>query len=127
MGFSNRGVLIFIEDEQTPVTGSEVGSKVALDVFSVEPTGIEGAPVTVGTTAVALTFTGVTRAIGIQASTDNSGTVWFGPATVDNTGANAYGELVAGQAVSIELDDASAALYVCASAAAQKVYKVAVT
>lgn len=92
-----------------------------------ETTGINGGPVTVGTTAVEMTFTGTTQSICLKSSSTNTGRVWFGPATVDNTGANAYGELTADSAVTLELNDASAAIYCCSDTAAQTVYKVALT
>ena len=91
------------------------------------PTGINGAPVTVGTTAVELTFTGTTKVISIKADSTNTGLVWFGPATVDNSGANAWGELTADSSVEIEINDASLPIYVCASVASQKVYKASIT
>lgn len=92
-----------------------------------DPSGINGAPVTVGTAAVELTFTGTTRIISIIADHDNAGAIWWGPSNIDNTGANAYGRLAAGQAVEIGLNDGSAAIYVVSDTAAQKVYKVALT
>ena len=85
---------------------------------------LEGAPVTVGTTAVELTFSGTTNSINIMSDHDNTGKIWWGPATVDNTGANAYGRLGAGQSVTVDLDDTSSAVYVCSDTAAQTVYKV---
>ena len=91
------------------------------------PTGINGGPVTVGVTAVELTFTGTTQTISIKSASTNTGLIWFGPDTVDNTGANAYGELTADSAVEIELNDASAAIYVCSDTATQKVYKATLT
>lgn len=98
-------------------------------VINTEPsgTGINGAPVTVGTTPIELTFTGTTKVISIKADSTNTGRIWFGPSSVDSTGTNAYGELTADSAVEIELDDTSSAIYVCASVAAQKVYKAALT
>ena len=91
------------------------------------PTGINGGPVTVGTSAVEMTFTGTTKVIAIKSASTNTGLIWFGPATVDNTGANAYGELTADAAVEIELDDAAAAVYAVSDTAAQKVYKAGLT
>jgi hypothetical protein len=91
------------------------------------PTGINGAPVTVGNTAVEMTFTGTTKVIAIKAASTNTGLIWFGPSTVDSTGTNAYGELTADSSVEIELNDASSAIYCVASIAAQKVYKAALT
>jgi hypothetical protein len=98
-------------------------------VVNTEPiaTGINGGPVNVGTTAVELTFTGRTKIISIKADSTNTGRVWFGSASVDSSGANAYGELTADSSVEIELDDTSTPLYVCASTASQKVYKAALT
>ena len=85
----------------------------------------EGAPVTVGTTAVALTFSGTTTSIAIQADHDNAGSIWFGKSNIDNTGANAMGRLEAGESVSIELDDTSNAIYAVASTVSQKIFKIA--
>ncbi len=96
--------------------------------IELEPaTGIGGAPVTVGTTAVEMTFTGTTKVISIKSASTNTGLIWFGPSTVDNTGANAYGELTADSSVEIELDDDSAAIYAVSDVATQKVYKAALT
>lgn len=91
------------------------------------PTGINGAPVTVGTAAVELTFTGTTRAISIKSASTNTGLIWFGASGVDSSGNNAFGELTADAAVEIELDDASAAIYVVSDTSSQKVYKAALT
>lgn len=92
-----------------------------------EATGINGAPVTIGTTAVELTFTGTTQVISIKAASTNTGLIWFGPTGVTNTGANAYGELTADSSVEIELNDASAAIYCISDTATQKIYKAALT
>lgn len=101
--------------------GSNIGGA------STTPTDFEGSPVTVGTTAVELTFTGTTQTISIKSASTNTGIIWFGDATIDNTGANAIGELTADSAVEIGLDDASAPLYVVSDTAGQKVYKAALT
>ena len=91
------------------------------------PTGINGAPATIGTTAVEMTFTGTTKVIAIKSASTNTGLIWFGPAGVTNTGANAYGELTADSAVEIELNDASSPIYCISVTATQKVYKAALT
>lgn len=88
-------------------------------------TGINGAPVTIGTTEVEMTFTGVTRVIAIKAASTNTGLIWFGPTGVTSAGANAYGELTADSAVEIGLNDASATIYCISDTASQKVYKAA--
>lgn len=108
-----------------PVTRGMLVHLVGKDNLSA--TGINGGPVTVGVTAVELTFTGSTKTISIKSASTNTGLIWFGPATVDNTGANAYGELTADSAVEIEINDSSAAIYVVSNVAAQKVYKAALT
>ncbi len=89
------------------------------------PIGFNGGPVTVGTVAVELTFTGITKVISIKAASTNTGLIWFGASDIDNTGANALGELTADSAVEIELNDIAAAVYVVSDTAAQKVYKAA--
>ncbi len=89
------------------------------------PISFNGGPVTVGTTAVELTFDGITKIISIKAASTNTGLIFFGPSDIDNTGANALGELTADAAVEIELNDADAAVYVVSDTAAQKVYKAA--
>ncbi|KKK71789.1 hypothetical protein LCGC14_2910390, partial [marine sediment metagenome] len=90
-------------------------------------TGIEGAPVTVGTSAVEMTFTGTTKSLFIQADHSNTGTIWVGPSTVDNAGANAFARLEAGEYINIDFDDSSTAIYSVSDTASQKVYKVALT
>lgn len=89
------------------------------------PISFNGGPVTVGITAVELTFTGITKVISIKAASTNTGLIWFGGSNIDNTGANALGELTADAAVEIELNDADAAVYVVSDTASQKVYKAA--
>ena len=99
-------------------------------VFKAEqhtPDGINGAPVTVGTTAVEMTFTGDTQAIVLKSASTNTGLIWFGPSNVSNSGANAYGELTADSAASLTLDDSSAPIYCISDTATQKVYKAALT
>lgn len=91
------------------------------------PSGINGAPVTVGTTAVEMTFTGTTKSINLMSDADNTGKIWWGPSTIDNAGANAFGRLTPDRAVTIEFDDSSTAIYCCSDTAGQKVFKVCLT
>ncbi len=88
-------------------------------------TDFEGGPVTVGTTAVEITFSGTPRTIFIQSDHDNTETIYIGKSNVTSAGANAMVRLEAGEAVSISLDDASNAIYAVAGGAGQKVYKLA--
>jgi len=90
-----------------------------------ESTDFNGGPVTVGTVAVEMTFTGQPNVIQLQADHGNSGDIWWGKATVDSSGNNAMGRLVAGEAVSLDYNDTTNAVYAVASAASQKVFKVA--
>jgi len=125
IGFKSDLTNTYVPWEGNPSTGA---GKVDLE-DSLPPksdTGIEGAPVTVGTTAVELTSTGTTRSISIQSDQDNTGKVWFGLSNVTNAGANAFGRLDPGRAVTIELDDSSNAIYAVSDTAAQKVFKMAI-
>ena len=105
----------------------KVDGKIVVGVTEVGTDGINGAPVTVGTSAVEMTFIGRTKVISLKSASTNTGLIWFGPATVDNTGANAYGELTADSAVEISLDDTSAPIYCVSDTATQKVYRAALT
>ena len=82
-----------------------------------------GGVVVVGTTAVAVTFTGVTKAIIISADIANTGTLYVGKSNVTSAGANAFACLEAGESLTIEYDDATNAVYVVASIAAQNFWK----
>ncbi len=90
-------------------------------------TGINGGDVTVGTTEVAMTFTGVTKSVSIQSKVTNTGSIWVGLTGVTNTGGNAFAQLSPGQSVSIDLDDASAALFAISDIINQVVYTSALT
>lgn len=104
--------------------------KITLDSETVQltiPTGIEGGPVTVGTTPVEMTFTGTTKSLTLMSDSDNTGKIWWGPSNIDNTGANVYGRLTPDSSVSIEFEDSVTAIYCVSDTASQKVYKVALT
>ena len=95
------------------------------DVDIVPRTDFEGAPVTVGTTAVELTFSGDTTTVFIQSDSDNTGAIWVGKSNVTNAGANAMARLNPGSSISLTLDDASNAIYAVSDTAAQNVLKMA--
>jgi len=118
-----------IKDGTTDARGKvkSDGTDNALVVLKNSPIGINGAPVTIGTTAVELTFTGTTKSICVKAASTNTGLIWIGPSTVDDTGANAYGELTADSSLTIDFNDVTTALYAVSNIAAQKIYKVALT
>jgi hypothetical protein len=91
------------------------------------PTMIRGADVTVGTTPVELTFTGTTMSISIKAASTNTGIIYVGTSTVLSDGTNAIAELTADSAISFDYNDGDLAVYVVASVAAQKIYKMGLT
>lgn len=90
-------------------------------------TGWNGDKVSVGTTAVEMTFTGTTKAIMIQADWDNTGTIWIGDSNITSAGLNAHIRLEAGDSIQMDLNDASAAVYAVSDTALQNVYKLALT
>ena len=110
-----------------PKEGIKTAIVGTVTVDQAETTGFNGGPVTVGTTAVEMTFTGVTQSIMIQSDPDNTGRVWFGGATIDSTGANALGQLEPGDAVTMDLNDAAAAVYAVSDTASQNVFKATLT
>lgn len=122
--FGVKKVLAYGTDGSNAVA-LKVNSDGSLVTDSKECTDFEGSPVTVGTTAVELTFTGTTQAIKISSANTNTGTIYIGKANVTSAGANAMDDLVAGQSLELELNDASNAIYAVASVAGQTVYKMA--
>jgi len=82
-----------------------------------------GGKVSVGTTAVEVTFSGATKSVIISADPANTGTLYVGKANVTNAGANALCFLQSGESVTIDYDDATNAIYVVASAASQNFWK----
>lgn len=101
-----------------PATGS-------LLISNDTPTSIEGSPVTIGTSAVELTFTGTTKSILIKAASANTGVIYIGKSNVDSSGNNALLELTADSAISIDFNDTSEAIYAVSDTASQKIYKMA--
>lgn len=101
------------------------GGTVSVDL--VETTDFNGGTVSIGTTAVEMTFTGVTQSIMITADYDNAGTIYVGGSLVSSVGSAALTQLVAGEAVTLDFNDGTAPLYSIASAAAQKAFKAALT
>lgn len=95
------------------------------EMSTASATDFEGSPVTVGTTAVEITFSGTTKAIFIQLDHDSTGTLWIGKSNVTNAGANAVVRLEAGEAITVELEDSSNAIYAISDTASQTVHKLA--
>lgn len=85
-----------------------------------------GGKVSVGTTAVEVTFTAETKSIIITADASNGGTLYVGGSTVTSAGANALTFLGAGDVLTIDYDDATTPIYVVASVASQYFWKGAI-
>lgn len=85
-----------------------------------------GGKISVGTTAVEMTFTGTTESIILTADPANSGTIYIGKSNVTNLGANAITFLSAGEHIVIDYDDVDNAVYAVGSAASQNVWKGAI-
>ena len=85
-------------------------------------TDLEGSGiVAVGTTAVALAFTGTTESIIISAATTNTGLIYIGKSNVTNLGANAVAFLSRGESLTIDYEDSINAIYVVSDTAAQSI------
>ena len=115
--------------DSTASTVNRVRVNASGEVILAESGGVsddfEGAPVTVGTTAVELTFSGTPSSIFIQSDHDNTGKLWVGKSNVTSAGANAMARLGVGEAISLDLDDSSNAIYVISDTASQTVHKMA--
>ena len=79
----------------------------------------------VGTSAVEVTFTGVTQAMSIQSHPNNSGLIYVGKSDVTNLGANAGMILQPGDAIELNYNDITNGVYVVSDTAAQQFLKMA--
>jgi hypothetical protein len=87
-------------------------------------TDIEGGgAVTIGTTAVNLTFTGTTHSIILTASQSNTGIIYIGKSTVTSAGANALTFLMPGESLTLDYNDTTNALYAVSDTASQSLFK----
>lgn len=86
-------------------------------------TDMEGGKVTVGTTAVEVTFIGTPDAVIVSADLNNSGVLYIGKSDVTSTGDNAIVFLRAGESLEMDYNDTSNAIYVVASVANQNFWK----
>ena len=77
--------------------------------------------ITVGTTQVEISFTGVTDSIRIRADTGNSGTIYIGLTGVLANDTNEFAKLAAGDEAIIDYCDYLNGVYAIASATAQTV------
>ena len=119
-----RVVIYAWDDTQDDFVAVGVTSGGSLIVDSKESTDIEGGgKVSVGTTAVEVTFTGTTQSIIITADKDNTGVLYVGESTVDNAGANAMTFLEASDSIEIDYNDLTNAVYVVSDTASQNFWK----
>lgn len=103
------------------------GGSIVVTAGTITPAiGLECGTIAVGTAEVEVTFSGVTKGIMITADHDNSREMFVGTVNVDKVGANALTRLEAGESVSIDLNDASEAIYVCGGTTGLKAFKGAV-
>jgi len=86
-------------------------------------TDFEGGQVTVGLTEVEMTFSGQTKSIQIESDVENTGFIYIGKTGV--TTSTGMVQLEPGASVSMELNDASAAVYAISDTADQVVRKMA--
>lgn len=109
--------------EKKPIGFTTVGGVDYLNVTteaSLSSSDLEGkGKVSVGTTAVEITFTGESSSIIISADSDNTGKLYIGKSNVTSDGSNAVTFLEAGESVTLDYNDVTNALYVVASAVSQ--------
>jgi hypothetical protein len=82
-----------------------------------------GGKISIGTTAVEITFTGITTTIIISADPENTGLLYVGKSDVNFSGNNSLTFLEAGEDIVIKYDDSENPVYVVASIANQNFFK----
>ncbi len=117
---------IFIKTSLQDSSGSPVSPTNPLPVTSVSHTSKDlegGGKISVGTTAVEVTFTETTESIIITADSANTGILYIGKSDVTNTGANALTFLKRYDSVTLDYDDVDNALYVVSDTTSQNFFK----
>ena len=115
---------IFVKTSLTDSNGDAIDSSNPLPVDNEAgiSNDLEGkGSVTVGTTAVELTFTGTTEVILIQSDDSNTGIIYVGKSDVDSSGNNALVKLQPGWYIKMDYDDSTNAIYVVSDTASQSV------
>lgn len=105
-----------IVDEDGNVIGGGAGATLATEFEA-------AAKVTVGTSAVELTFTGTTRTIILRSKKSNTGIIYLGGSDVANDDSMQFAVLYPGEVLTINYNDATNALYARSDTAAQVLYK----
>lgn len=112
-------VLLLSTMSAADLGGGKFGDGASTGTTAVKVSTIVGSTVT-----VSQPFAGLM----IQAGSSNSGTVYYGPSNVSTTGANAYGYVTAGTAVSIPPCNVNlSTLYIIGSNAADVAYVTVAT
>ncbi len=120
--FQDRGVIKVTDG--THILDINNDGSIKVIVFPAA-TDIEAGKITVGTSAIEVTFSGTPITITITADPTNSGTIYVGESNIASNGDNAGWPLVAGASVSLDYDDTTNAIYVISNIAAQTAYKAA--
>lgn len=82
-----------------------------------------GGKISVGITAVEVTFTGITTSVIISAGPENTGLLYVGKSDVDSSGNNSLTFLEAGEDIVIRYNDSENPVYIVASIADQNFFK----
>jgi len=115
------------DDSDTRVSVEADLSKNAMFVQEETRNDMEGGgQVSIGTTAVEMTFTGTPKSIVLRADNSNTDFLYVGESNVTNTGANALTFLGSGDSMTIEYDDTTNAVYVVSGSASQNVWSGAI-
>jgi hypothetical protein len=116
--WQDRGVIKVTDGTNVLEINSDGSLKTTRD------TDLEGGGIiSVGTTAVEVTFTAVPNSIIISAANDNIGTLYIGKSDVTTVGANAINYLDAGEKMVLTYNDTDNPIYVVADQAAQNFFK----
>ena len=84
-----------------------------------------GGIISVGTTAVEVTFTGTTQSIHIQAHPNNSGILYIGKSNITDAGDNVGAILQPGDDIVLHYNDINNSIYIVSDTAAQEFLKMA--
>lgn len=117
---------IYVKTGLTDSSGNSISSSNPLPVSNGPGTSTDlegGGKISIGTTAIEVTFTGTTEAIIISADTDNTGTLYVGKSDVASDGSNAITFLEAGESLEMDYEDSSNAIYIVASVISQNFWK----
>lgn len=104
-----------------PVVGIDENGNVIKNAVRQDMEG--GGKISVGTTAIEVTFTGTTTSIILTADVFNTGLLYIGKSNVASNGNNAMTFLEAGEPATIEYEDGDNPVYVVASIANQNFFQ----